>query len=99
VDVPRRQDRAGESPEEAAVREVLEEAGLRVRATGLIGSRMHPRTGVEVIYVIAVPADEADAAAGEELAEVRWAGLAEAEDLIVDMFTAVRGHLRGVLDR
>jgi 8-oxo-dGTP diphosphatase len=29
----------GESPEGAAVREALEETGLRVRATGVIGSR------------------------------------------------------------
>lgn len=35
----------GESPEDAAVRETLEETGLRVRATGVIGSRVHPELG------------------------------------------------------
>ena len=46
----------GESPEDAAVREALEETGLAVRAAGLIGSRVHPRTGILVVYVAAVPA-------------------------------------------
>jgi 8-oxo-dGTP pyrophosphatase MutT (NUDIX family) len=41
----------GESPEEAAVREALEETGLRVGAAGVIGGRVHPRTGVWIVYV------------------------------------------------
>ena len=48
----------GESLEEAAVRETPEETGLRVRATGVIGSRVHPRTGVRIVYVAAVPLSE-----------------------------------------
>jgi 8-oxo-dGTP pyrophosphatase MutT (NUDIX family) len=47
----------GESPEDAAARELLEETGLRARAAGVIGSRMHPRTGVRIVYVATVLAD------------------------------------------
>ena len=46
----------GEFPEDAAVRETLEETGLLVRATGIIGSRVHPVTRVLIVYVAAVPA-------------------------------------------
>ena len=49
----------GEVPENAAVRETLEETGLQVRATGVIGSRVHPRTGVRIVYVAAVLVYEA----------------------------------------
>jgi 8-oxo-dGTP diphosphatase len=84
----------GESPEEAAVRETLEETGLRVRATRVIGSRVHPVTGVRIVYVAAVPPGEADAvAAGDELAEVRWVSPAEAEELMPGMYEPVRQFL------
>jgi 8-oxo-dGTP diphosphatase len=73
----------GESPEDAAVRETFEETGLRVRVTGIIGSRVHPRTGVRIVYVAAVLVGEAGANPdGQELTEVRWVSLAEADELM-----------------
>jgi 8-oxo-dGTP pyrophosphatase MutT (NUDIX family) len=88
----------GESPEDAAVRETLEEAGLRVRATGIIGSRIHPGTRVMITYVAAEPEGAADAgAADEELDMVRWVNPMEAEGLMGDMFEAVSQHLRRTL--
>jgi 8-oxo-dGTP pyrophosphatase MutT (NUDIX family) len=65
---------AGESPEDAAVRETLEETGQRIRATRVIGIRVHPLTGVLIVYVAAAPAGEADpvTASRDELDEVRW---------------------------
>jgi ADP-ribose pyrophosphatase len=64
---------AGESPEEAAVRETLEETGLEVKALRLLGQRVHPKTGREMSYTAAeVVAGEAHVADEEELAEVAW---------------------------
>lgn len=86
----------GESPENAAVRETLEETGLRVRATGIIGSRVHPSTGVLVVYAAAVPTEEANGnvCSRGELLEVQWAGLAEANGRMDDMSDVVRDHLQ-----
>jgi 8-oxo-dGTP diphosphatase len=85
----------GESPEDAAVRETLEETGVRVRATAIIGQRVHPRTGVLIYYVAAVPEDEAAALAdGEELDAVRWVSAAKAGEQMPDMAPAVREHIR-----
>ena len=89
----------GESPEDAAVRETREETGLGIRAEGIIGSRRHPRTGRLIVYVAATPVSDPDGVAdGTELAEVRWAGLAEAAELMGDMSEAVRRHLVRSLD-
>ncbi len=39
----------GEDAADAAVREVKEETGLRIHATGVIGRRIHPNTGREMV--------------------------------------------------
>jgi 8-oxo-dGTP diphosphatase len=85
----------GESPEDAAVRETLEETGLRVRATWIIGQRVHPRTGVLITYVAAAPVEGVNAtAAGQELDVVRWVSLTEALELMGNMAEDVRQYLR-----
>jgi 8-oxo-dGTP diphosphatase len=90
---------SGESPEDAAVRETREETGLGVRAEGIIGSRRHPRTGRLIVYVAATLVGDPDAVAdGIELTEVRWAGLAEAAELMGDMSETVRRHLIRTFD-
>jgi 8-oxo-dGTP diphosphatase len=92
----------GESPESAAVREALEETGLRVRATGVIGSRVHPETGIRMVYVAAELAGEPGLTDDEnaELAEVRWVGLAEADELTDGaIFEPVHEHLNRALER
>jgi 8-oxo-dGTP diphosphatase len=85
----------GECPEDTAVRETFEETGLRVRATGVIGSRVHPETGVMIVYVAAALTSETGAmvSAGGEVVEVRWVGVAEAQELIGDMSEPVRQYL------
>ncbi len=90
----------GEDPENAAVREVLEETGLQIQATGIIGSRVHPMTGVRMVYVAAELAGEPGVMAGKsgELAEVRWASLAEARERMGGMSEAVRQYLPRMLD-
>jgi 8-oxo-dGTP diphosphatase len=77
---------------------VLEETGLRVRATELIGSRVHPVTGVRMTYVATTPEDEAAiVAAGDELVEVRWVAVARPCALMPGMADPAREHLRKIL--
>ena len=90
----------GESPADAAVREVKEETGLRIRAGGIIGRRVHPRTGRPMVYMAARPTHGTEVFVGDEdeLAEVRWVGLAEADELMGGMiFEPVKRHLRYTL--
>jgi 8-oxo-dGTP pyrophosphatase MutT (NUDIX family) len=63
----------GESPADAVTREVKEETGLRIRAGGLIGRRVHPKTGQTMVYMAAQPTHGTNVFVGdeEELAEVR----------------------------
>lgn len=87
----------GERPEDACWREVKEETGLEVRPGEMIGERDHPQTGRHMIYMAARPVSSRNlkVAVGDEaeLAEVRWASLAEAEELLPSMFAPVREHL------
>jgi GntR family transcriptional regulator len=88
----------GESPADAVIREVKEETGLQVRPGEVIGRRVHPQTGREMIYVAARPVHGTRAFVGDEqeLAEVRWVDLAQADELMGGMiFEPVRSHLRG----
>lgn len=87
----------GEAAPFAAVREVKEETGLEARAVSEIGRRVHPKTGRTMIYIAAEPArpDDLDVFVGDtdELAEVRWLSLAEADELLPSMFEPVHQHL------
>lgn len=86
----------GESATDAAVREVKEETGLLVHAADReIGRRVHPKTGRTMIYLACYPPGKTDIFVGDEdeLAEVRWASLDEAEELLPGMYEPVHGHL------
>ena len=91
----------GESPADAAIREAKEECALAVKVSHVIGERQHPRTGRHMIYLAARPYHGTDVRNGDpaELAEVRWATLADADELLPDMFGPVRAHLGNVLAR
>ncbi len=68
-----RQGLAGESAGDAAVREVLEETGLTVRAGRVLGKRVHPDSGAHLTYVAcAVLAGAARVADAEGLDAVEW---------------------------
>jgi 8-oxo-dGTP diphosphatase len=89
-----------EDPADAAVREVREETGLHTRAMGVIGRRIHPHTGREIIYLAACPTHGTEAFVGDEqeLAEVRWVDLAQADELMGGaMFEPVRSYLEQTL--
>jgi excisionase family DNA binding protein len=87
----------GESPADTIIREVKEETGLLIKPGVTIGERIHPKTGKHLVYVAAIAATRnRDVFVGdeEELAEVRWLPLYEAEQLMPDMFPPVYEHLR-----
>jgi 8-oxo-dGTP diphosphatase len=63
----------GESNEDAATRETLEETGVTVRVTTLLGQRVHPDTGRTIVYFACdLVGGAAWVADEEELAEVAW---------------------------
>jgi 8-oxo-dGTP diphosphatase len=90
---------AGETPEEAAVRETLEETGLEVKAIRLLGQRVHPKTGREMSYTAAeVVAGEAHVADDDELAEVDWVAHDQIPDYVpYGLFGPVQEYLDDVL--
>jgi len=64
---------SGESPEEAAVREAYEEAGVTTRAIRRLGERVHPMTGRTLLYVACeAVAGTARVMDEREVAEVAW---------------------------
>lgn len=88
----------GESPQDAAIREVKEETGLVVTVDHTIGERIHPRTGVLMHYVAASsPAGSTEVFNGdpEELSEVRWATLSELDERMgrENIYAPVRDYL------
>ena len=60
----------GESAEEAALRETLEEAQLEVASLELVG--VFTRTGPGVVVIVYEGIALGEAAAGDETSEVRW---------------------------
>ncbi|WP_385618598.1 NUDIX hydrolase [Streptomyces sp. P8-A8] len=92
---------AGESPEQAAVRETAEEVGLEVKAVRTLGNRVHPQTGRHMTYV-ACEVISGDAIVGdeEEIAEVSWIGHSEIAKYVPwGLFPQVQEYLDGALPR
>ncbi|MBZ6207492.1 NUDIX hydrolase [Streptomyces olivaceus] len=90
---------AGESPEEAAVRETLEETALTVKAVRLLGQRVHPKTGREMSYTACDAVDgEARVADDEELDAVAWVAHGEIADYVpYGLFEPVQEYLDDIL--
>jgi 8-oxo-dGTP diphosphatase len=73
----------GETPDQAAVREAREEVGLTVAVDRQLGERVHPASGRHMVYFACrIVGGQPSLVDHEENAEVRWATLAEAEELL-----------------
>lgn len=89
----------GETPEQAAVRETLEETGLTVEAVKLLGERVHPKTGrlmsytaCDVLNGYAIIGDP------EEIAEVAWVAHGDLPTYVpYGLFEPVQEYLDGAL--
>lgn len=90
---------AGESAEDAAVRETAEEAGLTVVAKAWLGERVHPATGRTMIYIACEVIDgRAHAADAEEIAAVAWSSITELPEYVpYGFYGPVQEHLDGLL--
>jgi 8-oxo-dGTP diphosphatase len=91
---------AGETPEEAAVRETVEETGLVVRAAKVLGERVHPKTGRAMTYVACeVLQGEAKVADADELDAVAWVTLDEIPEYVpYGLYGPVREYFEAALD-
>jgi 8-oxo-dGTP diphosphatase len=89
----------GEPMLQAAAREALEEAGVVVAPTVLLGERRQPATGWRVSCVACrLLGGEAGAASPREVAEVAWVGLPGLRKLIPGgLYGPVHGYLAGAL--
>jgi 8-oxo-dGTP diphosphatase len=89
----------GESPEDTAVRETLEETGLDVIPVRVLGQREHPATGTLISYVACMADGIARVASLRELAEVRWVPPGEADELTGGtIYGPVSAYLRETLE-
>lgn len=90
---------AGETAEQAAVREAAEETGLTVEAVKVLGERVHPKTGRHMAYVAcSLLAGTAHVADADELAEVAWAAHGELPGYVpYGLFEPVQEYLDGEL--
>lgn len=90
---------AGESVEDAAVRETLEETDVTVKAIRMLGERVHPKTGRAMSYTACEVVDgEARVADDEELDAVAWVAHGEiAEYVPYGLFEPVQEYLDEVL--
>ena len=79
----------GESAEDAAAREALEETGLSVAARQVLGARVHPVTGKALVYVAcAVVSGTARVASPREVAEVAWCGPGDLDERVPSGFAS-----------
>lgn len=89
----------GETPEQAAVRETLEETGLIAVARSILGKRDHPRTGRRIVYIAAEPVESTAVGVADptSLDQVRWVRAVEVERLLPDLFPPVVEYLNSTL--
>jgi len=75
-------------------RRIRDEAGLTVKSTHYIGSRIHPKTSRVMVYAhVEVEPGEAVLGDHDDLAELRWASIDETRELMPDMYGPIRQYL------
>jgi 8-oxo-dGTP diphosphatase len=92
----------GETPEDAAIRELKEEVGLTVEVVRRLGERVHPATGRHLVYLVCrIVAGEPTVVDHEELSAVEWCDLRTVLDrwsgLKGGIYAAVREYLEQAL--
>lgn len=89
----------GETAEQAAVRETLEETGLTVKAVRYLGDRVHPKSGKFMAYTACELVDgEARVADDDELDAIAWVALDEIPEYVpYGLFGPVQEYLDEVL--
>lgn len=90
-----------ESAGDLASRAIKEQTGLDVIAGRTVVRETDPGGGPSTIYIAARPADsrhlDAKPMSDSEWAELRWLSLAEAEELLPDMYGPVHAYLSRAL--
>jgi 8-oxo-dGTP diphosphatase len=78
---PSGQVEPGETPEEAAVREVREEVGLTVAVERPLGDRIHPATGRHLIYFACrIVSGDPALVADDEISAIEWCDMATVKE-------------------
>ncbi|QDY81269.1 NUDIX hydrolase [Streptomyces qinzhouensis] len=76
-----------ESPEDAVIREVKQETGLVVTVTERLRERIHPGTGIRILYfACSILSGTAHRAAPDEVADITWVPLRDLSHYIPDGF-------------
>ena len=95
---PKGRPNPGETPKQAAEREVLEESGIEARVTGEIDKDFAGSTSRMTRYFIMAPTDAEPKPPGAETREIRWATPNEVPELVEGNNAPGRARDLAVLD-
>lgn len=86
----------GETPAEAAAREVHEETGIRIEFQGILGDRIHPESKSFIHYVACTMlSGVAHAASPREVAAVAWVSYGDIPGYVPGgLYEPVQDHLK-----
>lgn len=73
---------SGETPENAAVREIFEETGVNSHILKHFGTRIHPLTSAEISYYLCQYENETNCFATDEVEEIKWCSPRETLSLL-----------------